>query len=94
MDNENLDMARLSEIMKTGRKQLYRKTKQLAGVTTVEFIRMLRLSKAADLCRNSSLTISEIMYSVGFSNHSYFTKCFKEEYHVTPKEYVRMYRES
>ena len=94
IDNEALDMEQLSEMMKMGRKQLYRKTKQLAGVTTVEFIRMLRLSKAADLCRNSSLTISEIMYSVGFSNHSYFTKCFKEEYHVTPKEYARMYREA
>lgn len=94
MDNEALDMDRLSEIMKTGRKQLYRKTRQLAGVTTVEFIRMLRLEKAADLCRNGNLPVSEIMYKVGFSSHSYFAKCFREEYGMTPKEYIRMYREA
>ena len=94
IDNENLDTDMLCNILKTGRKQLYRKTMQLTGTTAAEYIKILRLQKASDLCRNTDLNISEIIMQVGFSSHSYFTKCFKEEYHTTPKEYINMYREN
>ena len=59
-----------------------------------EFIRNLRLSKAAYLLEHSQLRVSEIMYSVGFSTHSYFTKCFKDCYGLTPKEYARSKRKN
>ena len=68
--------------------QIYRKVKALTGITVNEFIRNTRLSRAAYLLEHSDLRVSEIMYSVGFGTHSYFTKCFKEYYGVTPKEYA------
>ena len=73
--------------------QIYRKVKALTGITINEFIRNLRLSKAAYLLENSEMRVSEIMYSVGFSTHSYFTRCFKDLYGVTPKEYSAGRRE-
>ena len=68
--------------------QIYRKVKALTGLTVNEFIRNIRLSRAAYLLEHSEMKVSEIMYSVGFGTHSYFTKCFKDYYGVTPKEYA------
>lgn len=94
IENENLDTDMLCDMLETTRKQLYRKTMQLTGTTAAEYIKILRLQKASELCRNTTLNISEIIMKVGFSNHSYFTKCFKEEFHTTPKEYINTYRVS
>lgn len=69
------------------RMQLYRKLKSITGLSANEFIRSYRLKKAADLLRHSNLNISEILYQVGFSNRSYFAKCFKLQYNKTPREY-------
>ena len=65
---------------------MYRKIKVLTGQTASEFIRKIKLEKAKELLENTDLTISEISYKVGFSSPSYFTKCFKEEYGLIPKE--------
>lgn len=70
-------------------KQMYRKIKQLTGMSIVEYIRGIRLKKAAMFLKQNKLSVSEIMYLVGFSNASYFTKCFKEEYGVSPKEFAK-----
>jgi len=72
-------------------KQLYRKLKQLTGMSTVEYIRSIRLKKAAILLQNGNFTISEVMYSVGFSNASYFTRAFSSEFGKSPSEYKRYY---
>lgn len=68
-------------------KQVYRKIKQLTGKTVSEFIREIRLEKAAAYLLQGKLTINEVMYKVGFTTASYFSKCFKEKYGVTPTEY-------
>ena len=73
--------------------QIYRKVKAVTGVSVNEFIRNLRLARAANLLAHSDMRVSEIMYSVGFSTHSYFTKCFKAVYGLTPKEYASRQRE-
>lgn len=72
-----------------GNKYVYRKIKQNTGMNVVEYIRSIRIKKAAMLLKENKLPISEIMYLVGFSNHSYFTKCFRNQYDVSPKEYMK-----
>ena len=67
--------------------QFYRKIKALSGQTPSQFIRSIRLKRAAELLRNKSDNVSQIAYSVGFASQSYFTKCFKEQYGVTPGEF-------
>lgn len=66
---------------------LYRRIKKLTGLNTNELIRKYRLKKASILIRGNKGTISEIMYYVGFSSSSYFSKCFKAEFGALPSEY-------
>jgi AraC-like DNA-binding protein len=87
IDNFDLNIELLCQKMNITHQQIYRKLKALTGQTVNEFIRTVRLKRAAQLLTESDLNISEIMYSVGFSNRSYFSKCFAEEYEFTPKEY-------
>jgi AraC-like DNA-binding protein len=70
------------------RMQLHRKLKGLTGLSATNFIRSQRLTMAAELLGKSGANISEIGYLVGFSDPSYFSKCFKETYHCTPTEFV------
>ena len=70
------------------RMQLHRKLKALTGLSASEFIRSQRLKLAAKLLKTSDINISQVGYSVGFNDHSYFTKCFKETYNCTPSEYA------
>ncbi|QHT71668.1 response regulator [Rhodocytophaga rosea] len=69
------------------RTQLYRKLQALTGQSPSDFIKVMRLQRAAQLIAKGSGTVSEISYQVGFSSHSYFSKCFLEQYGQTPSEY-------
>ncbi len=71
------------------RMQLHRKLKALTGLTASEFIRSQRLKLAAKLLKTSEINVSQVGYSVGFNDHSYFTKCFKETYNCTPSEFAK-----
>lgn len=88
IDDESLNVKRLAELMGINEKQLYRKTKLLIGMTVVDYIKSIRLKKAAYLLQQSTFTVKEIMYMVGFTSQSYFAKCFEEKYGKTPKEYA------
>lgn len=68
-------------------KQLYRKCKQFLNMTPVEYIRYVRLKKAALLLEQHRFNVSEAMYMVGFNNQSYFSRCFLKEFGVTPQQY-------
>ncbi|MEE9348600.1 MAG: response regulator [Flavobacteriaceae bacterium] len=70
------------------RMQLHRKIKALFGMSTSEFIRSQRLKLAADLLKKSDINVSQVGYSVGFNDHAYFSKRFKEVYNCTPSEYA------
>ena len=70
-----------------GSKRLLRMLKKKTGLSPVNFIRQIRLKKAAILLQQNKFTVSEVMFMVGFSHPSYFTKCFTEEFGVSPKEY-------
>ncbi len=71
------------------RMQLHRKLKALMGLSTTEFIRSQRLKLAAQLLKKSEINISQVGYAVGFNNHSYFTKCFKEQFGVSPSDFAK-----
>jgi len=88
LQNVDLNVTTLNQKSGLGDKHIYRKIKQLTGMTVVEYIRNIRLKKAAMFLKQDKLSISEVLYLVGFSTPSYFTKCFKEEYGMTPKEFV------
>ncbi len=88
LDNPNYDMNAFSNDMGFSTGQVYRKIKALTGQTAIEFIRTHRLKVAAGLLIQNKRSISEIIYMVGFNNPSYFTRCFKELYGCTPKEYI------
>jgi AraC-like DNA-binding protein len=87
MDNTELNVNLLSQKSGISTKQLYRRIKSLTGMTAVAYIRDQRLKKAASLLAKGSFTVSEVMYRVGFSSPSYFTRCFCDEYGVPPSEY-------
>ena len=69
------------------RMQLHRKMLAYTGLSTSHFIRSQRLKQAASILESSQCTINEVAYMVGFSTPSYFIKCFKEMYGLTPLEY-------
>jgi len=88
ISDPDLNVNALSTISGIGSKQIYRKIKQLTGLSPVEYIRSIRLKKAAMLLSQKKFTIAEVMYMVGFSNHSYFSKCFQTEFGKTPRQFV------
>ncbi|MCR4860942.1 MAG: response regulator [Bacteroidales bacterium] len=92
LDDADLSVARLCELGEFSEKQLYRKVKQFTGLAPVEYIRSIRLKKAALLLQSGSFTVSEVMYSVGFSNASYFTRVFTGAFHMTPSDYMKSFK--
>ena len=68
------------------RVQLYRKIKALTGLSPVELLRTARLQKGRQLLERTDKTISEVAYEVGFTAPSYFTKCFKDEFGISPSD--------
>ena len=69
-------------------KQLYRLLKSYVGVSPSDYIRQIRMKKAAMLLARNKFNVSEVMYMVGFSSSSYFSKCFAAQFGCTPREYV------
>ena len=86
LHDADFNVERIGEEMGMSRVQLYRKVKQLTGMTPVELLRKSRLARGRQLLETTDSTISEIAYDTGFSAPSYFTKCFKDEYGISPGE--------
>lgn len=87
MHSEEFNVTKLCSLLCIDQKQLYRKLKQLTGDTPVSFIRKQRMKRAAALLKQHRFTVSEVMYQVGFSSASYFTKSFIKEFGVSPKDF-------
>ena len=86
LHDADFNVERIGEEMGMSRVQLYRKVKQLTGMTPVELLRKSRLARGRQLLETTVRSISEIAYDTGFSAPSYFTKCFKDEYGISPGE--------
>ena len=66
---------------------VYKRLFALTGKTPIEFIRSVRLQRAAQLLEKSQMTIAEVAYETGFNNPKYFSKYFKTQYGVLPSAY-------
>ena len=88
LSNSEFSADNFATAISMSRMQLHRKLKSLLGVSATEFLRNERLKTAVELLKQGNGNISEIAYSVGFNDVSYFTKCFKEVYKVTPTEFL------
>ena len=84
LGDSDFSVERLGEEIGLSRVQLYRKVKALTGQTPVELLRKARLMKARSLIEKTELSVAEIAYEVGFTSPSYFNKCFKDEFGVSP----------
>ena len=87
MARSDLSVEELSRELGMSRAHLYKKMLQITGKTPIEFIRIIRLKRAAQLLRESQQNISEIAFQVGFNNPKYFSRYFKEEFGVLPSVY-------
>ncbi|GAA0537490.1 two-component regulator propeller domain-containing protein [Chitinophaga japonensis] len=83
-----LSVEELSKDMAMSRSSLHKKLKSLSGYVPNELIKLVRLKHAARLLQAGGHSIAEIAYMTGFSSPSYFSKCFQQQFRLTPKEYA------
>lgn len=87
MSSADFSVETMSSLLGVHRTQLYKKLINLTGKSPVEFIRLIRLKRAAQYLAKSQMFISEIAYTVGFSSPKLFTKHFKDEFGMSPRDY-------
>jgi signal transduction histidine kinase/ligand-binding sensor domain-containing protein/AraC-like DNA-binding protein/ActR/RegA family two-component response regulator len=92
--NPDLSVEELSKHVFMSRGSLYNKILALTGETPVEFIRSVKLNKAAHLLEHSDMKISQVGYEVGFTSPNYFARAFKAKFNLSPTEYVHLKRNS
>ena len=86
ISNEQFGVSELAGEIGMSRSNLLRKIKKLTKLSVSQFIRQVRLKKAMEMLRQTSLNVSEVSYKVGFSSTSYFIKCFRDYYGYPPGE--------
>ena len=86
MENSNFKILFLARDLGLSESQLYRKIKALTNISTAVFIRSVRLQKAKELLQNKEFNIAEVCYKVGFTDPSYFSRAFKDEFGSTPSD--------
>ena len=89
IDSEKMDIAFIADQMNMSHSAFYRKIKALTGATANEFLRKVRIRHAEQLLLTGRYTISEVAYSVGMSSMNYFRQCFKDEFGISPSEYLK-----
>jgi AraC-like DNA-binding protein len=94
LTNPNLSVEELSKHVGMSRSSLYNKILELTGETPVEFIRSVKLNKAAILLEKGEKNVAQIAYSVGFSTPNYFAKSFKAKFNMLPSEYITKMRKN
>lgn len=87
----SFQMEDLAEYLNMDRKTLYRKVKTDSGKTTQEYIRHLRICRAGHLLKRGTMTIAEVAEQVGFRDISYFSKCFRDYFSISPSDFVKKY---
>ncbi len=87
IENSNLTIEQFADELHVSRALLFTKIKALTGQTPKGFVKNFRLKRAVQLLDDSDLKVSQIAYKCGFKDYRYFTKVFKSQYQMTPKEY-------
>lgn len=88
VSNFDLNVSALSTISGVSSKQIYRKIVQLTSLSSVKYIKSIRMKKAAILLSQKKFSVAEVMYMVGYSDSSYFSKSFQSEFGKTPQEFM------
>ena len=86
MANPNLNVDSIAAALGISRVQMYRKLKALTNYSPTDLVRIMRLQRAATMLKTSRATVAEICFAVGFTSHSYFTKCYHEYFGESPSE--------
>lgn len=94
INNEQYSVEQLGNDLCMSRMTFYRKIQSATGQKPSEFMRTIRLRHAAELLRQDSMSISEISYATGFTSVSYFSRCFRSLYGVSPSQYVKDQRKA
>ncbi|MBN2485734.1 MAG: response regulator [Bacteroidales bacterium] len=94
IEDSSINVETLSKELGLSRVHFYRKIKALTNLTAVDFIRSIRLKRAAILLQKNKLSIKEIHNMVGFENADYFRICFKSQFGMTPSEYASNFMNS
>ena len=89
IENSELTIDQLASHLGVGRTTMYNKLKSLTGKSPVELIKEYRITKAQMLLRTGQFSVSEVAYKVGFSDPGYFSRCFREQYHMSPAEFLK-----
>ena len=89
ISNNDFGVEQLGAAVDLSRVQLYRKVKALTGLSPVELIRATRVNRARKLIEGGATSVSEVAYQVGFTSPSYFTRCFKDQFGVSPMELLK-----
>ena len=87
LQDEDFRIDNLASEMGLSRSAFFKKLKSLTGFAPVDYVKEIRLVKAQHLIETTTLNITEVAYAVGFRDAGYFTKCFRQKYGTTPKEY-------
>jgi signal transduction histidine kinase/ligand-binding sensor domain-containing protein/DNA-binding response OmpR family regulator len=85
----NFSVEKMSRELGMSRVHLYKKLTAITGKTPIEFIRVMRLKRAAQLLRKSQLTVAEVAFEVGFNDPRYFSRYFKTEFGILPSQYIK-----
>ena len=93
LTNSDLNIDMISEEVGISRVHLHRKMKELTGQTPHDFIRSIRLKKAAQLLAEKGMNVTEVMYACGFSNSASFSTIFRKYYGMSPRDYMREHQE-
>jgi len=88
LSNSDFNVDMLTQEVGISRAQLHRKMKELTGISTSEFIRNIRLEQAARLLKEQKVNITQVAYTVGFSNLAHFSTVFRKHFGVSPSEYA------
>ena len=89
LTDENFNVERMADILCMSRSGLLRKIKMLFNLSPVDFIRLIRLRKAAELIQTGQYRVGEICYMVGINSPSYFSKLFLKQFGVSPKDFEK-----
>lgn len=85
--HKNITLDDLAEVVCLSPSTLYKKMKDYADVSPMEYVMKVRLHRAVELLKDDSVSVQEVAQSVGFNTHSFFSECFKREFGMTPRQW-------
>ena len=92
MNNSDFNIDVIAESLNISRSSFFKKLKSITGLSPIDLVREVRLSKAVDLIKKTDMTVTEIAFAVGFKDPGYFGKCFRKKFNLNPRDYANEYR--